>query len=284
MKLLIKDLSRMTSFSPARIRKWQERYRVFRPMQGGNGYWYYTNEDYLVLRSIQQRLALGHKLAQIMQLGREHLLANLIHDDYSEEDWSIIQAVKDGEYRKIERRLEAARASQKCRHWLKHAVQPVTVTVGRAWESSYVSITEEHAFSRWMHSYLMGVAMAYPGNGPAHDWLVATFPDDAHELGALMHFVHLRSRGRAARFAGMLPREELIREIRNGEYQRASISVVMPQTPEKLRSLRQEISKARPGLQVFFGGYGLSKRTGPQVAQRQPAARPAVRSAGASHD
>ncbi len=69
MKFLIKDLSRMTSFSPARIRKWQERYRIFDPTQGSNGYWYYSNEDYLVLRSIQQRLAMGQKLNSVMGLG-----------------------------------------------------------------------------------------------------------------------------------------------------------------------------------------------------------------------
>lgn len=253
MKFLIKDLSRMTSFSPARIRKWQERYRIFNPTQGSNGYWYYSNEDYLVLRSIQQRLAMGQKLNLVMGLGREFLLANLINDEFTQTEWKLIQFIKDSNYEMLENHLFVERKSKTYGSWVRGTLGPLLTMVGRAWETGFVSIAEEHALSHWFHGFVLQSLKAYPAPS-AIDWLVVTYPGDPHELGALLHYAILRSRGKKVRFAGDLPREELIREIRSNEYQRVSISVVLPQGREKLEQLREELIAVAPGLQVYFGG------------------------------
>ncbi len=259
MKFLIKDLSRMTSFSPARIRKWQERYRIFKPLQGENGYWYYSNEDYLVLRSIQQRLAMGQKLSQVMLLGREHLLAHLISDDFSERDWRIIQSAKDGDYPRLEKELGRKLQKQKFPQWLKAEIQPMLVVIGRAWEAGYLSISEEHAFSHWLHAYLMQLAAEFPTEGE-RNWLVAVYPGDQHELGAILHYCLLRYRAHNVRFVGMLPREELLRELRDGDYRRVSVSVVMPQPQTALSAFRADIKRVQPAVRIYFGGIALRKR------------------------
>ena len=267
MKFLIKDLSRMTSFTPARIRKWQERYRIFAPLQGSNGYWYYTNEDYLVLRSVQQRLAMGQKLNQVMALGREFLLENLINDEFSQTEWRLIQWIKDSSYEKMEDHLLGERKSKSYGSWIRTVLQPMLTMVGRAWETGFISIAEEHSLSRWFHGFMLQTLADLPD--PHHiDWLVVTYPGDAHELGALMHYAILRTRGKNVRFAGELPHDELLREIPEGDYKRVSISVVLPQSREKLEALRAELATASPGLLVYFGGaaVGASDKRGLKAA------------------
>ena len=74
MSYLIKDLSRLSKLSPARIRKWQERYTIFEPVRGENGYWYYTEQDKDVLLGMKTRLERGEKLKDIIALGRDGLL------------------------------------------------------------------------------------------------------------------------------------------------------------------------------------------------------------------
>lgn len=269
MKFLIKDLSRMTSFSPARIRKWQERYRIFAPNQGSNGYWYCSNEDYLVLRSIQQRLAMGQKLNLVMALGREFLLANLINDEFSQTEWKLIQLIKDSNYEMLENHLYVESKKTPYGGWVRNTLQPMLMMVGRAWETGFISIAEEHALSRWFHGFVLQSLKVYPAPN-AIDWLVVTYPGDPHELGALMHYAILRSRGKKVRFAGELPREELVREIRTGTYQRISISVVLPQSRDKLEGLRAEIVSTNPELKVYFGGgaVGATDRRELKVANK----------------
>lgn len=74
MSYLIKDLSRLSRLSPARIRKWQERYGIFTPVRGENGYWYYTEQDKALLLGMKERLDRGEKLKDIIALGRDGLL------------------------------------------------------------------------------------------------------------------------------------------------------------------------------------------------------------------
>ena len=258
MNFLIKDLSRMTNFSPARIRKWQERYRIFEPTQGSNGYWYYTNDDYRVLRALQQRLAAGEKLQQVMALGRQSLLRTPIDQDLTEAQWSLIQLVKDRRFSAARAMLDKKRKQLLYGQWIRRIVQPACVTVGLAWEKNLLTVSEEHEFSRWLMAYLLESADNAARDDEA-TWLVVSMPGDEHELGALMHYCLLRSRGRPARFVGMLPEEELLKDLRDHIYHRVSISVVMPVTQKKLDSLRKSMQQVAPMTRLLFGGYGLKQ-------------------------
>ncbi|MCB1307928.1 MAG: MerR family transcriptional regulator [Leptospiraceae bacterium] len=259
MGFLIKDLSRMTNFSPARIRKWQERYQIFAPNQGSNGYWYYTNDDYRVLRNIQQRLARGQKLAEVMNLGRDALLTNPLTDEFQDEEWRIIQLIKDARFEDVGRHLDEYRKGRNYAEWIRQVVQPMVVLSGRAWESGFLTVAEEHSFSRWFHSYMLNTVESVQGD-TLPDWMITVFPGDEHELGALMLYCKLRMRKMPVRFTGMLPLAELRRELVGQGYRRVSISVVMPQSTEKLRQLREDLTRAAPDVKICFGGWGMRSR------------------------
>lgn len=254
MDYLVKDLTRMTGVPAHTIRKWQERYRILRPRQTRNGYWHYSNEDYFVLKSIQQRLSESQRLKEIMALGRDTLLKDKV-SEFSPEQLKFLDCLRTGDFAAIEEVFERRRA-RSTSSWINRVVRPFVVLVGKAWESQYISVAEEHAFSRWITAYLTR-KVNVPQESKRSGWIVTMFPEDPHELSALMYYAILTSRGVAAQFYGHLPREELFREIRSGEFQGVTVSVVLKQPRAKLESLRSELQKIAPGIQVRFGGFAL---------------------------
>ena len=244
----------MTGLTPARIRKWQERYRMFEPEEGKNGYWYYTNMDYIILRHIQIRIDRGEKLSRVMKEGRKGLISSFEQSRAHAVDLQM-RRVKEGTFEPIANDLDIALKSKSFRGWIRKDIRPLVVQVGEAWESGYIDITEEHRFSRWMQSYLMEKIKPYEKNARP-EWLVAIFPGDEHELGALMYYGILRSLNIPARFYGALPVETLMGELANNPYRHLSISMVLPQKKARVQSVKRKIRRRFPGLHINFGGYG----------------------------
>lgn len=254
MDYLVKDLSRMTGVPAHTIRKWQERYHILRPRQTRNGYWHYSNEDYFVLKSVQQRLKENERLREIMALGRDNLLRDKV-GEFSREHLSFLSMLRAGDFASIEADVDK-RMTTSYSSWISRVIRPMVVLVGKAWETQQISVAEEHAFSRWLTAYLTRKA-DIPSAVERSGWLVATFPDDPHELSSLMYYVILRSRGVHAQFFGPLPREELLREVRSGDFKGVSVSVVLKQSRQKMDGLRAELQKTAPGIEVRFGGFAL---------------------------
>lgn len=255
MKYLIKDLSKLTGFDGARIRKWQERYGILRPERGANGYWYYGNEDYIVLQNMKRLLQKGEKLQSVVSLGRDHLIGMMGADDFSEHEMSLIQRISSNEFSSIEEDFNELYSQMPFGQFVRGPIRDAAVLTGSAWEAGLLSVAEEHSFSRWLFTYIYGKtgALGIPSD-PV--WLVCVFPGDPHELGALMHYALLVSKRVPAKYAGTLSIDHIIDEIKRNGYRNLSLSMIMPQSPEKIESIRSRI-KERTGLRkVLIGGRG----------------------------
>ncbi|HNI98160.1 MAG TPA: hypothetical protein PL169_18975, partial [Leptospiraceae bacterium] len=89
--------------------------------------------------------------------------------------------------------------------------------------------------------------------------LVAVFPGDRHEIGALMYYALLRYKKIAAKFVGILPIEHVIRELnRSNQYKAVSFSMTLAQTPAKIDKLRGRIQSRTNIKKVMIGGRGYS--------------------------
>lgn len=244
----------MTGIPSHAIRKWQERYGILKPLQAANGYWRYTNEDYFVLKSIQQRLADHQRLQEIMKMGREKLLEDNV-SDLSENQIEFLNLVQSHSYSQIEKQFNK-KGHGTFSSWVNRVIRPSVILVGKAWETGVLSVPEEHGYSKWLQAYLFQKVQGFPPASKA-GWLCVSFPGDGHELSSLMHYAILRSRGMPAWFCGMLPREILTREVQTGKYRGVAVSVVLNQTRGKLDSLQKAVEQASPGIQVRFGGYAI---------------------------
>ncbi len=257
VKFLIKDLSRLTGLSPARIRKWQERFRLLAPVQADNGYHYYDNDDLRILLSVQERLSAGHKLKSIITLSRNELLSSQVL--FRDEEWSLLNAISRSEFRTLEGHFNNALESYSLPQWIRKSVHPAVMLTGEAWSKGILSVADEHAFSHWLRGYILSRVQWLQTNQPPL-WLVTSFPGDEHELGALLHYARLLYYRVPVRFCGMLPEEHLIKELQKEQYRSVSVSVVIPRKREEIERLRNRIKEETGVRHVHFGGYGY-KRT-----------------------
>ena len=255
MKYLIKDLSRLTGFDGARIRKWQERYSMLRPERGTNGYWYYGNEDYIVLQNMKRLLEKGEKLQSVVSLGREYLLGMMGAEDFTETEMSLIKRIGSNDFTSIEKDFDEQYAAMNFASFVRGPILRAVVLTGSAWEAGLLSVAEEHAFSRWLFTYIYGKTSEL-GIPAEPVWLLCVFPGDPHELGALMHYALLISRKVPAKYAGTLSMEHIIDELKRNSYRNLSLSMVMPQTPEKIETIRSRILEKSGVQKVLIGGRG----------------------------
>ncbi len=255
MKYLVKDLARLTGLSPARIRKWQERYNLLRPEVGANGYHYYSSDDLFVLQKILRQLESGGTLSGLVEAGREGIFSARVEEGYDENQRECIALLAQGYYSRFKDNLDLKAKKIGMGKLLRGPLVELVRLVGSAWEAGYLGVADEHAFSRWFFGYVETlVAPMRIAVDPV--WLVVVYPGDAHELGALLHYGDLLRRGIPARFCGPLDERDLMRELSGRAYRKLSVSVVMPRTDRELRSLRNRVRARFPGVSVLFGGMG----------------------------
>ncbi len=257
MKYLIKDLAEITGLSPARIRKWQERFRILEPETGSNGYHYYTNEDLFVLTNISRELEKGSPLNAVIKRGRGALLEPPADGEFTREEWNLITAISSGAFQQLATYMRGMKTGS-IKTWVKNHLHPLVVLVGRAWQRGVLKVSDEHAFSRWFQGFFME-SVAHLQRDARPNWLVAVHPDDEHELGALMHYGILLEYGVAARFCGRLPENELTRELQAHPYRKVTISVINPRGMDELNRLKERIRNVEPGVSVVFGGGGYRR-------------------------
>lgn len=259
MKYLIKDLARITGLSPARIRKWQERFGLLKPEIGSNGYHYYSNADLLILQNVRRRVEAGEPLERVVALGHSALASAPAESHFTEAEWHLLNLVAAGRLERLGRDLVARKRGLTVRAWNVRVLAPLCELVGRGWQAGVLSVADEHAFSRWFFTfYMQRIPRLEPEALPL--WLVVTHPQDEHELGALMHYGRLLEMGVAARFCGRLPEEDLFRELHGTAYKGLSISLVMPRNESLLLNLRLRLRSRFSDLRVIFGGWGWRNR------------------------
>lgn len=255
MKYLVGELGELTGIRPSTIRKWQERFGIFNPIKANNGYHYYSTDDYMILLNIRYLLKNGKKTNEIMNMGRIKLSQLKIRHDFSEEEREIIKHLQEGQFHKIEEKLEYNYRKHSFSTFLHQHIKKILYLVGEAWEKSQITIAEEHSFSKWLHAYLYGKCeLKNIEKQPI--WLVTVFPDDVHELGALLHYADLVHQNVPAKYVGCLPLEFIIEELRDNSYRTVSLSMTLKQKVNKINKIKEKILKHTTVKKVLFGGRG----------------------------
>lgn len=261
MRLTAKKLSELTNVPAANIRKWRERYSILDPQRGENGYLYYTSEDYRVVLSINLLLAEGKKLAGIMQLGREKLLEIAPKANHSNEEMLFIEKVIENDFAMLTQEMDEYLQTHTAESLIQKRVLAQTILVGQAWESGFITVATEHAFSRWMMGYLSQVALRFTRK-KGGDRLFIAFPDDEHELGAMMHYVLMASEGLGGKFCGVLPFDRLVEELGHGDYDELHVSATIPRSRDDIDKFVSSVHKKFPHIKIKIGGSGVKLRGG----------------------
>lgn len=255
MEYLIKDLSKLTGLSPARIRKWQERFQILEPHCATNGYWYYSNKDLFILKNINMLLLQGQSLTKIMEQKRTGLIELPANNfSFSPDKRNFIQAISENNFCNLQTQLRKDK-TETFEAWVKRLSYSL-ILVGEAWEKGVISIADEHSFSSWFIGFFRDFINKYETYRKS-SCLVVSFPGDEHTLGALLHYGLLIIHGKATRFCGMLPEQELFRELSSGGYSEVSISVTIPREMKVIQNLITKITKRFKSIKISVGGSGM---------------------------
>lgn len=255
MRLTAKKISELTQVPAANIRKWRERYGILHPERGENGYLYYTSEDYRVLLSINRLLAGGTRLSVIMKRGREALLAEAPNPGYSPDELAFLELVIENDFMRISQDLDGFLRLHSIEALIKKKVWPSAVLVGKAWESGFITVGTEHAYSRWMMGYLSQLALRQNRKNSIERLFIA-FPGDEHELGAMMHYVLMSAAGQGGKFSGSLPLDRIFEELSQGDYDEVHVSATMPTPRGDIEKFVQQVHRKFPRVKVKIGGCG----------------------------
>ncbi|MFO1527054.1 MAG: MerR family transcriptional regulator [Turneriella sp.] len=255
MRLTAKRLSELTQVPAANIRKWRERYDILLPERGDNGYLYYTSDDYRVVLSIRRLLDQGKKLSVVMQEGRDKLLELAPKTDYDNEELRMLEAIIEGRFSELGNEFDKLMSVNGCEQLIRKKIWPLTILIGKAWESGFITVGTEHAYSRWMMGYLSQLATKL-NRRQAGERLFVAFPGDEHELGAMMHFVLMTDSGHGGKFSGALPMEKLFEELSHGDYEELHVSATIPKARAEIDRFVSAVHKKYPRIKVKIGGCG----------------------------
>jgi len=296
----MRTITRLTGFSPALLRAWERRHKILEPERGPGGHRLYTEDDFRVLLHARDLLSRGRSIGEIAVLGRQQLVATARQrypqpgaaaDGGPDLGRASEAGVGPGEHPRLIslRKVLIERALAMDKGGFEHAldeafslltterviaeiIKPVAHEVGDLWARGRCSVASEHLASYAItHRLRKLMEAAGPPSLGAPTVLNACFPDEQHELGALILSYHLARRGCPVVYMGpALPFEDLGRACDVLSPQVVLLSVArqalfLTHKPALLDLLRRQAARSR----FFIGGRGA------------PSADPDVTDAGA---
>jgi methanogenic corrinoid protein MtbC1 len=229
----MRTIARMTDFSPALLRAWERRHKLLYPLRGPGGHRMYTEEDLQVLLRVRELIRQGRSIGEIAGLGRDVLLRQGGAPGYTAEASrqapepekldadqldalasqreTIVEAALGMDARRIDRALDQCFSRVSPDSVIFEVIEPATKAIGDLWAAGKCSVASEHmATGVFVHRLLRLVESAEPVRSDRRPVIVACFPDEYHQLGALVVAHQLCRHGFRVSFLGAaLPFEDL---------------------------------------------------------------------------
>ena len=278
----MRTIVRLTEFSPALLRAWERRHQLLRPLRGRGGHRLYTEEDLRVLLRVRELLKQGRSIGEIAGAGRTALLSQTepqpppaplpepppeIGADVRTEigRWrrSLVEAAIAMDGPAINRALDETFARVSAETAIFEVIRPTAQEIGDLWAAGRASVASEHLASGiFVHRIrkLLESAEQFRAEGPSV--VIACFPDEQHQLGALILAYQLTRSGQRVSFLGAaLPFDDLEAACQLLEPRGVLLSVART-TVYKLH--RERLAETLRGcgdrFTVFVGGLGVPER------------------------
>lgn len=303
------SVSRMTGLSPALLRAWERRYGLLQPERGPGGHRLYSEQDLQVLDRVKVLMAEGRSIGEIALAGRKGLLgdaptagstlsrssrsllwkqeqrpassASTIGTEMLQCRQRIVSAAVALDAGTLEAALDHAFALVSPEVAVYEVLEPSARMIGELWAQGRCSVAGEHLASAvFVHRLQKLIDVGKPGTPGAAIVLCACFPDEHHQVGALVLSYHLSRHGfRVSYLGAALPIEELERACDLLSPKAVYLSVTRRELylihrPRLLELLERKGRK----ITFFVGGCGI-EREDPEVLKQGGRMWPGQRSA-----
>ena len=277
----MRTIARLTKFSPELLRAWERRHGLLHPLRGPGGHRLYSEEDLAVLLRVRSLISEGRSIGEIATFGREALLdapearaqvqsvepspiyvgADLEapSNELERGSQTIVEAAMSMDGAVINRVLDDAFASTSPEHVIAGLILPVSREIGDRWMAGRCSVASEHLASGiFVHRLRKMVETAEPANSEWRPVIVACFPDEYHQLGALISAYWLCRNGlRVTFFGAALPFDDLRSTWQVLEPSATLLSVTRRAVYDLHRlSFRKLVAEIPSGMPLFVGGQG----------------------------
>ncbi len=253
----IHEVSQLTGLEPARLRAWERRYDVVRPVRQPNGYRAYSAEQVALLRSYARLISGGERIGDLVARPVEEVIARA---EGRELDGSPFGAMLDAIKAFDRERLESAVAQQLSLRGLsgfaRVVVIPLSQAVGDLWALGKLPVSAEHLASEVVVHALKGGLRFARSNGPLV--LGAGIPGERHEWGILSALTGAQELGWQVHYLGPdLPLDDMLEAAWKLRPALIALSVADPALAERRAGgLASLPSRLPPGASLAIGGAG----------------------------
>jgi len=279
----MRTIARLTDFSPALLRAWERRHDLLHPMRGPGGHRLYTEEDLRVLRRVKELIQSGRSIGEIASVGRDELLSQSparsqpqavaaplrreeptpeLRDELERQRQIIVQAALQMDSGALNRALDEVFSRVSPDVVIFEVIQPCCRQIGDLWMTGKCSVASEHLASGiFVHRLRKLVESAEPSASDMRPIIVCCFPDEYHQLGALVVAYQLCRHGLRVNFLGAaLPFEDL-----EGACQVVQPAAVMLSVTRQAvyqvhrRGLHEVLRRLADKAPIYIGGQGAPR-------------------------
>jgi DNA-binding transcriptional MerR regulator/methylmalonyl-CoA mutase cobalamin-binding subunit len=252
----IGELSRRLGVGPDRLRAWERRYGLLRPVRTPGGFRLYSREDEQRVRDMQDQLARGLSAAQaaevVLAVHRSPAPSAPLDDlrtrlatALAEFDGAGANAVLD--------RLFAVHGPDVA---MRDVIYPYLRELGEAWERAEMDVGQEHFASNLLERRLLGLVPAWDdGRGPRA--LLACAPGEQHSLGLTGFGISLRNRGWRVTYLGA--DTPIAMTARAAQTLTPRVVVLSSTMAHGLPPLEDELRALAASVRLVVAGAGVSR-------------------------
>ena len=206
----IHEVAELTGLAPARLRAWERRYEIVRPVRRPNGYRAYTADQVALLRAFARLIEGGERIGDLVQRPREEILAHAETRFPSDSPQAaLLEAVQRFDRERLEGLIAQQLALRGLRSFAADVVLPLAEAVGDMWALGKLPIAGEHLASEVVLHALKGGLRVNRRAGPMV--VAGCLPGERHEWGVLATLAIVQEEGWQVHYLGAdLPVEEVV--------------------------------------------------------------------------
>jgi MerR family transcriptional regulator, light-induced transcriptional regulator len=269
----IGELSRRLGVSADRLRAWERRYQLLRPVRTSGGFRLYSRGDEQRVRVMQHHLAAGLSAAEAARaaLGAEVPTPAARAIGVPDLRRELAQALSAFDAIRAHSLIDRLLAELGADDAICDVLLPLLHDVGEAWARADLDVGQEHFASRLIEARLLALLRGSDrGSGPMA--LLACAPGELHTLGLIGFGIALRTRGWRITYLGAdTPIPSLRRACDDLGPALVVLSAAMPAHVASIEAQLRDLGATVP---LALGGAGTSRlladRTGAQLLDVDP--------------
>jgi len=262
----IGELSRRLGVGPDRLRAWERRYGLLRPVRTPGGFRLYSREDEQRVRDMQAQLARGLSAAQAAEVvlaTHQSPPSGAPSDELRTRLAAALAEFDDAGANAVLDRLFAVHGPDVA---MRDVIYPYLRALGEAWARAEIDVGQEHFASNLLQRRLLGLVPGWEhGAGPRA--VLACAPGDQHSLGLTGLGVALRNRAWRVTYLGADTPIAMI--ARTAETLTPRLVVLSSTMADNLPPFEDELRALAASVRLVLAGAGVSAA----LAQRVGAER-----------